>query len=184
MITEEQNTLLQNWVHAFWTEHNPDILPATFTDDVIYRDVAAGLYYKGHEQVRQYLMMCVGVIPDFGMEIRHAKNVGRDVLAATWDYWGTMKFGTHEQFFKLPGHSVLTLRDGKIATCFDYYDGKDWVDAIGFPQYELLEFNQWMEDLGKKKIKQMIAKSEVDLEAHLERHAPQVDMPGAIEREA
>ena len=106
---------MSNFFHAYfaaWDRLDLDAVLAFFTDDVVYEDTTIGHGATGTKQMRRFVQASFDNVPD-----------------ARFDYIGHVTTGTDfavewvMQPMNVRGVSIGTLRDGKIATQRDYWNG-------------------------------------------------------------
>ena len=113
-------------LYAAWSLHQLERIDAIFTEDAAYEDVAAGQIYCGKEDIKQLLRGAYAWAPDFRVTMK-SLLVANDSAASEWVSEGiqTGPIGdlpASGNSFCLRGVSIVTFRDGKIASIIDYYD--------------------------------------------------------------
>ena len=126
--------LVKGWSEG-WSTNEVDRLAEIFTDDCVYEDVTLGLVHHGRAAVQEFRRAYVAVFPDLGVDDITYFADGTSACVS----W-TMS-GTHEgdlpdlpaggRRFSLRGVSVLTLADGKFASCRDYWDRTTLLHQLG-----------------------------------------------------
>jgi ketosteroid isomerase-like protein len=95
-----------------WATNDVDTVFAFFTDDIVYEDTTISHGATGEKQMRRFLRASFTNVP-----------------GASFDYIGHISDGTNYaiewimQPMAVRGVSIGTLRDGKIATNRDYWNG-------------------------------------------------------------
>jgi steroid delta-isomerase-like uncharacterized protein len=131
---EEIRRLVQE-LYAAWSLHQLEKIDAIFTSDAAYEDVAAGQVHRGKEEIKQCLRAAYAWAPDFRVTMK-SLIVADDCAATEWLSEGiqTGPIGdlpASGNSFRLHGASILTFRDGKIATVTDYYDMATLLTQLG-----------------------------------------------------
>ncbi len=131
---EEIRRLVQE-LYAAWSLHQLEKIDAIFTSDAAYEDVAAGQVHRGKEEIKQRLRAAYAWAPDFRVTMK-SLIVADDYAATEWLSEGiqTGPIGdlpASGNSFRLRGASILTFRDGKIATVTDYYDTATLLTQLG-----------------------------------------------------
>ncbi len=125
-------------LYAAWSLHEPERLDAIFTDESVYEDVATGRRTRGKNAIKQILRAAYAWAPDFRVTMQSI-IVGEDLAATEWVSEGiqTGPLGdlpASGNSFRLRGVSILSFRDGKIATVTDYYDMATFLRQLGTPE--------------------------------------------------
>jgi len=131
---EEIRRLVQE-LYAAWSLHQLEKIDAIFTHDAAYEDVAADQVYRGTEEIKQLLRAAYAWAPDFRVTMK-SLIVADDCAATEWISEGiqTGPIGdlpASGNSFRLRGASILTFRDGKIASVTDYYDMATFLTQLG-----------------------------------------------------
>jgi len=131
---EEIRRLVQE-LYAAWSLHQLERIDAIFTHDAAYEDVAADQVYRGTEEIKQLLRAAYAWAPDFRVTMK-SLIVAADCAATQWVSEGiqTGPIGdlpASGNSFRLRGASILTFRDGKIASVTDYYDMATFLTQLG-----------------------------------------------------
>ena len=113
-------------LYAAWSLHQLEKIDAIFTEDAAYDDVASGQAYRGTEEIKELLRTAYSWAPDFRITMK-SLIIEDDVAATEWLSEGVQTgpigdLPASGNSFRLPGVSILTFRDGKIASVIDYYD--------------------------------------------------------------
>ena len=124
-------------LYAAWSLHQPEKIDAIFADDAVYEDVAAGEVHRGREEIKELLRAAYAWAPDFRVTMT-SLLVCEDSVATEWISEGiqTGPLGdlpASGNSFRLRGASILTFRDGKIATVTDYYDMATFLAQLAGP---------------------------------------------------
>ena len=131
---EEIRRLVQE-LYAAWSLHQLEKIDAIFTSDAAYEDVAAGQVNGGKEEIKQLLRAAYAWAPDFRVTMK-SLIVADDCAATEWLSEGiqTGPIGdlpASGNSLRLHGASILTFRDGKIATVTDYYNMATLLTQLG-----------------------------------------------------
>ncbi len=131
---EEIRRLVQE-LYAAWSLHQLERIDAIFTHDAAYEDVAADQVHRGTEEIKQLLRAAYAWAPDFRVTMK-SLIVADDCAATEWISEGiqTGPIGdlpASGNSFRLRGASILTFRDGKIASVTDYYDMATFLTQLG-----------------------------------------------------
>ena len=131
---EEIRRLVQE-LYAAWSLHQLEKIDAIFTSDAAYEDVAAGQVNRGKEEIKQLLRAAYAWAPDFRVTMK-SLIVADDCAATEWLSEGiqTGPIGdlpASGNSFRLHGASILTFRDGQIATVTDYYNMATLLTQLG-----------------------------------------------------
>lgn len=123
-------------IDELWTQHDATVIPKILDEDVVYRDVAFQMEFRGHAGVKAYLDQVVAKIPDFGMELVDLLEIGErdgiNTVVTHWFYSGTFSAGTVEdKKFRHRGYSTIKFRGDKVVENFDYYSSADFLESIG-----------------------------------------------------
>jgi ketosteroid isomerase-like protein len=108
---------MSNWVDdyfATWNGDDPDKVIAFMTDDVEIEDVTAGHFSHGSEAARKFVQVSFERVPDAVYEVVQSRS-------SDDAYW--VEWVMHARGVDVRGASVGTLRDGKIASNHDYWNG-------------------------------------------------------------
>jgi steroid delta-isomerase-like uncharacterized protein len=104
-------------------------------DDIDYLEVPTGRRFESPDAIVTWIRETREWAPDFTIRTHDITIHGEDV---TWEWVmeGTQtgdwpEVGTTGQPFSVPGVSVLQVRDGRIATCRDYWDRYDLMAQLG-----------------------------------------------------
>ncbi|MCU1625695.1 MAG: hypothetical protein JWP64_644 [Pseudonocardia sp.] len=110
--------MADNWVEKYFTAWNgtdADAVAAFVTDDVVFEDVTAGHVAHGAHQFRKFVEICYRRVPDARYEVV-ASRTSDDSYAVEWVM----------QPMGVRGASVGTLREGRIASNRDYWNGAEF----------------------------------------------------------
>jgi steroid delta-isomerase-like uncharacterized protein len=122
-------------LYAAWSLHQLEKVDAIFTEDAAYEDVASGQVYHGTEEIKQLLRAVYAWAPDYRVTMK-SLIVESNTAATEWLSEGiqTGPIGdlpASGNSFRLRGVSILTFRDGKIASVTDYYDMTTFLRQLG-----------------------------------------------------
>jgi len=105
------------------------------TDDIEYLEVPSGRRSESPEAVVSWIEETQAWAPDFTIRTVDVTVCGDDV---TWEWVmeGTQtgewpEIGATNRPFSVPGVSVIRVRDGRIASCRDYWDMQDLMTQLG-----------------------------------------------------
>ena len=132
---EEIRWLVQE-LYAAWSLHQLEKIDAIFTRDAAYEDVAAGQVHRSAEEIKQLLRATYAWAPDFRVTMK-SLIVADDCAATEWLSEGIQTGPIGDNLpasgnsFRLRGASILTFRDGKIASVTDYYDMATFLTQLG-----------------------------------------------------
>lgn len=104
-----------SWVeeyYAAWNAEDPDGVAAFMADDVVFEDVTAGHVSRGAHQVRKFVEICNEKVPGVHYDLLRSHATAA-AYAAEWVM----------QPMGLRGVSYGTLREGRIASNRDYWNG-------------------------------------------------------------
>ena len=126
---------LVNELYAAWSLHQLEKIDAILTEDAAYEDVASGHVYRGTEEIKQLLRAVYAWAPDYRVTMKSLILEG-DVAATEWQSEGIQTGPVGDlpasgNSFRLRGVSILTFRDGKIASVTDYYDMATFLRQLG-----------------------------------------------------
>jgi steroid delta-isomerase-like uncharacterized protein len=122
-------------LYAAWSLHQLEKVDAIFTEDAAYEDVASGQVYHGTEEIKQLLRAVYVWAPDYRVTMK-SLIVESNTAATEWLSEGiqTGPIGdlpASGNSFRLRGVSILTFRDGRIASVTDYYDMATFLRQLG-----------------------------------------------------
>lgn|ERR1700728_733440 len=106
-----------NWVESYfaaWNESDPVKVVHWMTDDVEFEDVTAGHISRGKDAVKKFVEACHKTVPDARYEVVESRSFGD----AYWVEWIM-----HARGKAVRGASTGKLRDGKITSNHDYWNG-------------------------------------------------------------
>jgi steroid delta-isomerase-like uncharacterized protein len=122
-------------LYAAWSLHQLEKIDTIVADNAAYEHVAAGQVHRGAEEIKQLLRAAYAWAPDFRVTMK-SLIVADDCAATEWVNEGiqTGPIGdlpASGNSFRLRGASILTFRDGKIASVTDYYDMVTFLTQLG-----------------------------------------------------
>jgi len=105
------------------------------TEDVEYLEIPSGRLSQGPEEIVSWIEETRTWAPDFTIRTRDVVISG-DHVTWEWVMEGTQtgewpEVGTTNRPFSVPGVSVIRMRDGRIASCRDYWDKQDLMTQLG-----------------------------------------------------
>ena len=126
---------------AAWNAHDADAAAAFMADDVTYLDVTAGEPQKGRDAARdKVIKLFVMAAPDLIWKMRGEPIENADGIAFEWTFggtntgaWGPDTPATGKPF-SFNGVTFMRVKDGKIVTQSDYYDGLGFQKQLGWIQ--------------------------------------------------
>ena len=126
---------------AAWNAHDADAAAAFMADDVTYLDVTAGEPQKGRDAARdKVIKLFVTAAPDLTWKMRGEPIENADGIAFEWTFggtntgaWGPDTPATGKPF-SFNGVTFMRVKDGKIVTQSDYYDGLGFQKQLGWIQ--------------------------------------------------
>ena len=116
---------------AAWNSHDADKVAATFSEDAVYEDVAAGHTSRGRAEVRKWAAGAFDAIENFKIGVVSSSfHNGRGVVEWVWSGTdkGLLKTGKN---FSVRGVSVFEVRGGKISRYKEYYDFATVMRQVG-----------------------------------------------------
>jgi uncharacterized protein (TIGR02246 family) len=108
---------MSDWVTDYfdaWNGTDADKVVSYMTDDVEMEDVTAGHLSHGKDAARKFFEVCLEKVPGARYEVVESRSFDD----AYWVEWIM-----HVNAIAVRGSSVGTLRDGKIASNHDYWNG-------------------------------------------------------------
>ena len=108
---------MASWIEEYfaaWSAADPDKVAEWLTDDVEMEDVTAGHVSTGKDAARKFVEVSARVVPDMRYEVVASRSYEDG-------YW--VEWIMHARGQQVRGASVGTLRDGKIASNHDYWNG-------------------------------------------------------------
>jgi steroid delta-isomerase-like uncharacterized protein len=126
---------------AAWNAHDADAAAALMADDVTYLDVTAGEPQKGRDAAREKVIkLFVMAAPDLTWKMRGEPIESADGIAFEWTFggtntgaWGPDTPATGKPF-SFDGVTFMRVKNGKIVTQSDYYDGLGFQKQLGWIQ--------------------------------------------------
>ena len=126
---------------AAWNAHDADAAAAFMADDVTYLDVTAGEPQKGRDAARdKVIKLFVMAAPDLIWKMRGEPIENADGIAFEWTFggtntgaWGPDTPATGKPF-NFNEVTFMRVKDGKIVTQSDYYDGLGFQKQLGWIQ--------------------------------------------------
>ena len=123
-------------LYAASSLHQLEKIDAIFTSDAAYEDVAAGQVHRGKEEIKQLLRAAYAWAPDLEATMK-SLIVADDCAATEWLSEGIQTGPIGDDLpasgnsFRLRGASILTFRNGKIASVTEYYDMATFLTQLG-----------------------------------------------------
>ena len=127
------------WLDA-WNGHQPDVLLALMTDDIVYDDSAWPTTMRGHAEVREFLEHTWRAFPDLTFDLVDGPFAHPEQPKAAYHWSGT---GTHTGPIDPPGLAATgkrmqfegvdfhTYRDGKVARLQIVFDMAEAMRQLG-----------------------------------------------------
>ncbi len=112
---------MSDWVaeyFAAWNGTDPDQVVSFMTEDVEMEDVTAGHLSHGRSAARKFFEVCLDRVPGARYQVVESRTFDD----AYWVEW-IMHVPRGGRDVQVRGSSVGTLRDGKIASNHDYWNG-------------------------------------------------------------
>ena len=106
-----------NWVEEYfaaWNGADAEKVVEWMTDDVEIEDVTAGHLSHGKEAALKFVKVCNRKVPDARYEVVESRSFGDS-------YW--VEWIMHARGKAIRGASTGKLRDGKIESNHDYWNG-------------------------------------------------------------
>ena len=124
---------------AAWNAHDPDAAAALMADDVTYLDATVGEPQKGRDAARdKVIKLFVTAVPDVTYKIRGEPIESADGIAFEFTFagtntgaWGPDTPATGKPF-SFNGVTFMRVKNGKIVTQSDYYDGLGFQKQLGW----------------------------------------------------
>ena len=126
----DDRDFLEAWGHA-WSGGDADAVLPFYATDAVYTDVASGVTFKGHDEIRRFYRWLMAFSADSStvFDAAYGDGVG---LCARWTWSGTAAgpLSVHGHLypatgrpFSVTGVAFCTLApDGRVATHEDYWD--------------------------------------------------------------
>jgi hypothetical protein len=108
---------MSSWVDEYfaaWNGTDVESVVHWMTDDVEFEDVTAGHLSQGKDEARRFVAACYKRVPDARYEVVASRT-------SVDGYW--VEWVMHARGKDIRGASVGVLRDGKIASNHDYWNG-------------------------------------------------------------
>ena len=134
-MTDQHRKLILKWADTWSIASRPGFLQI-FSDDCLYRDIAAGTVMNGKQELGDFFDLIRNALPDFKV-INDLISLGEHGGTIQWHMTGTHEgelFGnapTHKQI-RVYGACVIRIKGDKIVECTDYYDMKTLYRQLGF----------------------------------------------------
>ena len=120
---------MEAWVReeaAAWSSHDVEKTLSSFTDDVVYEDLAIGKVFRGKEELRAFVKMCFTMFPDLRSEVTSFFFSGNRVCI---EYvWSGTHLGDSSGMpatgkpFSVRCASIREMTGDKASRASDYYD--------------------------------------------------------------
>lgn len=138
LAADAAGDVVKNYLAA-WNAHDIAAAGAFFADDVTYYDASVGTPVTGKEAATTGVVASfINAVPDCKWEMLGDAIVDGDSVAFQWKFSGTNTGawgdGTEAsgKSFTFMGATVISVRDGKIATQSDYYDALGFFKQLGW----------------------------------------------------
>jgi len=120
----------ENWLAA-WNSHDTVKWATYFTSDTYYEDVTFSEINRGLEEGKKFAGEFFEAVPDLKLELENSSIEGNHG-SIQWILSGTDKgiYKTGKKF-KVRGASIITISNGKISRCLDYYDSGTIMKQVG-----------------------------------------------------
>ncbi len=124
---------------AAWNAHDPAKVSSLMADDVSYLDMTVGEPVVGRDEVIDAVVkLFMTAAPDLSWQMKGEPIVAPDAIAFEWHFsgtntgdWGPDAPATGKDF-AFDGMTLIRVRDGKIASQADYYDGLGFQRQLGW----------------------------------------------------
>ena len=121
--------------YAAWSAGDPEAVLAFFTEDATFEDLAFEARFVGHEQIRSFVDLTYGGIPDFRIDPDQIV-AGAGGAAASWTMSGTHAgdmpgFPATGRPFAVRAASVVTFADDRIARMTDFWNPLSFRRCVG-----------------------------------------------------
>lgn len=116
---------------AAWNSRDANKVAASFGEDAVYEDVAAGHISRGRAEVRKWAEGAFAVIENFKIEVVSSSfHNGRGSVEWVWSGTdkGLLKTGKN---FSVRGVSIIEVRRGKISRYKEFYDFPTILRQVG-----------------------------------------------------
>jgi len=129
----------REWAQRYFeaiNSHDGERIAGFMADDAVYEDITLGERHQGRADIAEFWNKMVPELSsDYRMELKSFVSDGQTyasewVLSGTHDGSNPM-LPTTGKHFSIPGATVGTLRDDKIATNRDYWDMVGFLTQIG-----------------------------------------------------
>ncbi len=114
-----------------WNSRDADKVAASFSEDGVYEDVAAGHISRGRAEVRKWAEGAFADIENFKIEVVSSSfHNGGGVVEWVWSGTdkGLLKTGKN---FSVRGVSIIEVRRGKISRYKEFYDFSTVMRQLG-----------------------------------------------------
>jgi len=124
---------------AAWNAHDVDKAGSFFADDVTYYDASVGTPVTGKDDATTKVVASfINAAPDCKWQMDGEPIVEGDRVAFQWTFSGTNTGAWGDgtaasgKPFTFSGATVMSVKDGKIATQSDYYDALGFYKQLGW----------------------------------------------------
>lgn len=122
-------------VVVLWNEQDLEGVPAVFSEDAVYEDVAAERVMEGHEEIRRWWAENFAAVPDFKIEVVRVFATA-DMAGCEWTMSGTHTgdyptIPATGKAFSVRGASIAQVEAGKVVRWTDYYDMLAFLTQLG-----------------------------------------------------
>ena len=124
---------------AAWNAHDAAMAGSFFADDVTYYDASVGTPVTGKEAATTGVVASfINAVPDLKWEMTGDPIVDGENVAFQWKFSGTNTGAWGDgtaasgKAFEFVGATVMSVKDGKIATQSDYYDALGFFKQLGW----------------------------------------------------
>ena len=123
---------------AAWNAHDSAKAAGYFADNVVYYDASLGKPVEGKDAAKTGVIdNFLKAVPDATWTRKGDPVVQEGRVSFEWEFsgtntgdWGDGTKATGKKF-TMPGASIFSVKDGKIATQSDYYDALGFYKQLG-----------------------------------------------------
>lgn len=136
MAQDTPQAIVEAYVAA-WNAHDSAKAAEYFADNVVYFDASLGKPAEGKAAAKDVVDGFLKAVPDTTWKMKGAPVVQDGRVSFEWEFAGTNSGDWADgskatgKKFAIPGASVFSVKDGKIATQSDYYDALGFYKQLG-----------------------------------------------------
>ena len=138
MASDMAGNVVKDYLAA-WNAHDIAKAGSFFADDVTYYDASVGTPVTGKNAATTGVVASfINAVPDCKWEMLGDPIVQGDMVAFQWRFSGTNTGAWGDgtaasgKSFTFMGATVISVKDGKIATQSDYYDALGFFKQLGW----------------------------------------------------